>query len=203
MSYMFGKEEKLTCIVDVPLKGPKDEALCVAYKTTMYALFAPAYFHDDGYVLALKGGGNEYYPLPRGAELSTLQASGSLPNPLPPYQIPLLDYAFGYLLWSALALGVGLTYVGDRLKARRHASLQSNLPPSSGQPELRTKTDRWLGQEAAKLLQGGEVVQQQAYGFDREARCRVATRALLGLDRPPLVGDSRARRRLWAAAREP
>ena len=162
MGYMFGKEEKLHCIVDVPLKGPKDEALCVAYKTTMYAVFAPAYFHDDGYVLVLKGGGNDYYPMPTGTELATLQASGSLPSPLPPYHIPPLDYAFGYLLWGALVVGIGLNHVGERFKARRHASLQSNLPPNTGQPELRTKTDRWLAQEASKLLQPGELVQQQA-----------------------------------------
>jgi hypothetical protein len=168
MGYMFGKEEKLHCIVDVPLKGAKDEPLCIAYKTTMYAVFAPAYFRDDGYVLALERGGNDYYPLPEGAELATLQASGSLPNPLPPYQIPPLDYAFGYLLWIALAVGCGALYIGEQLKARRHSSLRSNLPPSTAQPELRTKTDRWLAQEAAKLLKGNEVVQQQAYGLDRE-----------------------------------
>ena len=168
MGYMFGKEEKLHCIADVQLKGAKDEALCVAYKTTLYAVFAPAYFRDDGYVLAIKGSQFEYYPLPEGAELASLQASGALPHPLPPYQIPPLDYAFGYLLWLGLAAGLGFTYLGNQFKARRHASLQSNLPPSTGQPELRTKTDRWLGQEAAKLLQGNEVVQQQAYGLDRE-----------------------------------
>jgi len=181
MGYMFGKEEKLKCIVDVPLKGPKDEALCVAYKTTMYAVFAPAYFHDDGYVLALKGGGNDYYPMPEGPEVSALQASGSLPSPLPPYQIPLLDYAFGYLLWGALAAGLALQYVSERFKARRHASLQSNLPPSIGQPELRTKTDRWLGQEAAKLLQPGELVQQQAYGLDREATSTLGAASIRAL----------------------
>jgi len=181
MGYMFGKDEKLHCIADVPLTGPKDEPLCVAYKTTMYALFAPAYFRDDGYVLALKRGGNDYYPMPEGAELATLQASGSLPTPLPPYQIPLLDYAFGYLLWGALAVGVGLTYVGDRFKARRHASLQSNLPPSTGQPELRTKTDRWLSQEANKLLQGNELVQQQAYGLDRETNSTLGAASIRAL----------------------
>jgi hypothetical protein len=181
MGYMFGKEEKLHCIVDVPLKGAKDEALCVAYKTTLYAVFAPAYFRDDGYVLAVKGGGDGYYPMPEGAELATLQASGTLPSPLPPYQIPALDYAFGYLLWGALAVGVGLTYVGERFKARRHASLQSNLPPSTAQPELRTKVDRWLGQEVAKLLQGGEVVQQQAYGLDREANSTLGAASIRAL----------------------
>jgi hypothetical protein len=181
MGYMFGKEEKLQCIVDVPLKGPKDEALCVAYKTTVYAVFAPAYFHDDGYVLALKDRGNDYYPMPEGTELSALQASGSLPSPLPPYQIPLFDYAFGYLLWGALAAGLALQYASERFKARRHASLQSNLPPSTGQPELRTKTDRWLGQEVAKLLQPGELVQQQAYGLDREANSTLGAASIRAL----------------------
>lgn len=181
MGYMFGKEEKLHCLVDVPLKGAREEELCVAYKTTMYAVLAPAYFRDDGYVLAAKGGGTTYYPLPEGAELATLQTAGVLPNPLPPYQIPPLDYAFGYLLWSALAVGLGLLYVGDRFKARRHASLQSSLPPSTGQPELRTKTDRWLHQEASKLLKGAELVQHQAYGLDREPNSALGAASIRAL----------------------
>lgn len=173
MGYMFGKEEKLHCLADVQLLGPQQEPLCIAYKTTMYAVLAPAYFRDDGYVLAVKRAGNEYYPMPEGANLAALQASGELPNPLPPYQVPTLDYVFGYLLWSALAIGIGATILGDRLKAKRHAALQSKLPPSSAAPELRTKTDRWLHQEAAKLLQGSEAVQHQAYGLDREATSTV------------------------------
>jgi hypothetical protein len=173
MGYMFGKEEKLHCIADVPLKGPQKEPLCVAYKTTMYAVLAPAYFRDDGYVLAVKRAGNEYYPMPEGAELAAFQVSGSLPSPLPPYQIPTLDYVFGYVLWSALAVGIGAVILGDRLKTKRHASLQSNLPPSTAAPELRTKTDQWLYQETAKLLHGSEVVQHQAYGLDREATSTV------------------------------
>lgn len=173
MGYMFGKEEKLHCIADVKLVGPQQEPLCIAYKTTMYAVLAPAYFRDDGYVLAVKRAGNEYYPIPQGADLTALQASGELPNPLPPYQIPTFDYVFGYILWSALAIGIGATVLGDRLKAKRHASLQSKLPPSTAAPELRTKTDQWLHQEIAKLLQGPEMIQHQAYGFDREASSTV------------------------------
>lgn len=173
MGYMFGKEEKLHCIADVPLKGPQQEPLCVAYKTTMYAVLAPAYFRDDGYVLAVKRAGNEYYPMPQGADLAALQVAGELPNPLPPYQIPTLDYVFGYILWSALAIGIGATVLGDKLKAKRHASLQSKLPPSTAAPELKTKVDKWLHQEAAKLLQGSEVVQHQAYGMDREANSTI------------------------------
>jgi hypothetical protein len=181
MGYLFGKEEKLHCIVDVPIKGGKDEELCVAYKTTMYAVFAPAYFRDDGYVLAVKGGGNGYYPCPQGAELAQLQAEGALPDPLPAYRVPMLDYAFGYLLWPALAVGVVVTYAGERLKARRHASLQSKLPPSVGAPELRTKTDRWLSQEAGKLLEGAEQVQQQAYGLDRESTSALGAASIRAL----------------------
>ncbi len=169
MTYRFGKQEELHCIADIALKDALGAPLCLAYKTTTYDVFAPAYFHDDGYVLAFKAGGNGYYPLPQGADLLRLQASGSLPSPLPAYQIPPLDYAFGYALWGALALAGGLMYLAERLKARRHASLHSNLPPSTSPPELRTKTDRWLAAETAKLLQPGEVVQHQAYGTDREA----------------------------------
>jgi len=134
----------------------------------MFAVFLPAYLRDDGYVLAEKVNSYKYYPLPQGAELVALQESGGLPTPLPHYQIPISAYAWGYLLWIALAIGVGMTWLGNVLKARRHGSLHSNLPPSIAAPELKTKTDRWLAAEAAKVLEGSEVVQHQAYGLDRE-----------------------------------
>lgn len=178
MAYLFGKEEKLVCIVDVPIKGGKGEELCLAYKTTMYALFVPAYFRDDGYVLAEKRSSHNFYPLPQGAELVALQESGAMPSPLPHYGIPVTDYAWGYLLWIALAIGLGMNWVGNALKARRHGSLQSNLPPSIARPELKTKTDRWLAAEAAKVLEGSEVVQHQAYGLDRDSNSTLGAMAI-------------------------
>ncbi|HWA73911.1 MAG TPA: hypothetical protein VG937_16325 [Polyangiaceae bacterium] len=181
MAYMFGKEEKLNCIVDVSLKGAKEEKLCLAYKTTLYAVFAPAYFHDDGYVLAVKGDGHAYYPFPAGAELASFQESGALPKALPPYQISALDYGFGYLLWIAIGVSLVVGRIGKALKDRRHRSLDTNLPPSTSPPTLSTKVDRWLDEEVKKVLERGEAVQQQAYGLDREANSTLGAASIRAL----------------------
>lgn len=178
MGYMFGKEEKLTCIVDVPLKGAKDEPLCLGYKTTLYAVFAPAYFRDDGYVLVSKSQRESYYPLPQGAELASMQESGALPKALPAYQISALDYGFGYLLWLVIFGTVVVGWVGSVLKQRRHQSLETLMPPSTSPPTLSTKVDRWLDEEVKKLLERGEVVQHQAYGLDREANSAIGAASI-------------------------
>lgn len=163
--YRFGKQEELHCIQPVALRGPKGEALCVGYKTTTTNVFGPVFFHDDGYVLCESGpNAQSYYPMPQGTELSALQTAGELPNPLPAYHLSAGDYLFGFFMWPALAAVVGFYGVAAAFKRRRHASLRSQQPPSIGAPELRTKTDRWLAQEAQKLLVGNETVQQQAYG---------------------------------------
>jgi hypothetical protein len=166
--YLFGKGEKLTCVSDVGLTITDGQPLCLAYKTTTISLFAPFYFHDDGYVLAVKGGLDDYYQLPAGGELASLQASGALPAPLPAYHIPFIDYAFGYVLWFVIGFMVLASGTKRLLKQRRKESLKSSLPAGATPLEMRTKTDRWLGEEAAKLLASDERVEQQAYGFDLE-----------------------------------
>jgi hypothetical protein len=177
MAYLFGKDEKLTCIVDVALKGQNDEPLCLAYKTMSYSIFAPLYFKDEGYVLAVKSGLSKYYPMPSGAELTAMQAASALPNPLPPYTIPFHRYAFGYLLWIVLALLVVFYALKARLKERRKRSLETRVPPGSSPLVIRTKTDQFLADEAKKFVEPGETVEQQAYGYDRE-ETGVTTKAL-------------------------
>lgn len=161
--YRFGREEAITCIVNVPLHDSDGKQFCVAYKTTTFSVLAPVYFRDDGYVLSSAPG--FYRAMPTGTELEGMQQLGVLPKPLPAYHIPIGDYVMGYVLWPALAVGAVVTAIGSAFKRRRHQSLATQQPPSFGAPELRTKTDHWLAQEAAKLLEGNEVVQQQAYGL--------------------------------------
>lgn len=165
---MFGHDERLTCIADAAIKGPKDEELCVAYKTSMYAVVAPAYFRDDGYVLAVKKTMKSYFPMPQGDELAELQTAGLVPKPLPAYQIPIIDYAFGYLLWIVIGGMIVFSILAKWQKSRRHASLSTEQPPSTDAPELLTETDRWLAEEASKHLSPGEHVEHQAYGIDAD-----------------------------------
>jgi hypothetical protein len=164
----FGKDEVLTCIVDVGLKSPKNESLCLGYKTTKYAFVAPAYMTDDGYVLIVKSDGRHYYPMPSGKDLEGYQTAGLLPRPLTSYEIPTIEYVFGYLLWIVVALVIGGALLGRWNWQRRNASLDTEGPPSTDPPALRTKTDRWLAEQAAIELAPGEYVQHQAYGFDRD-----------------------------------
>ena len=42
--------------------------------------------------------------MPKGEELAKFQAAGTLPSPLPPYRLGILDYVVGYSLWWGLAL---------------------------------------------------------------------------------------------------
>jgi hypothetical protein len=95
---IFGKEEKLVCLADVPLKGAEDEPLCLAHKTTKQFFVAGIYLSDDGYVLKIQGK-DAFYPLPGEPELSQLQSEALLPKPLPPYAISTIDYLMGYSLW--------------------------------------------------------------------------------------------------------
>jgi hypothetical protein len=166
--YYFGKGEDLHCVTDVNFKGAEEQELCLAYKTTTISVFVPLYFHDDGYVLAVKARNDTYYELPPPKELATLQAAGILPSPLPSYQIPLHEYAFGFLLWVVLGLVILLSVVQYQLKQRRKASLETALPPGQTPLQIKTKADRWLNEEVAKLLAAGETVEQQAYGVDHE-----------------------------------
>lgn len=174
---MFGKGEKLHCIAPTKLVSEHGSALCVGYKTTSYAVFLPVYLRDDGYVLAISEMNPTYYELPRGQELQALQRAGQVPEPLPPYRIALHEYAFGYSLWLVILVTAVIGYVQSVFKRRRAGSLDVSLPPGARPLVLNTKTDRWLSQEATKMLGGPEVIQQQAYGYDRED-AKVVTKAM-------------------------
>jgi hypothetical protein len=179
--WQFGKGESLTCIVDVAMKGPGGEPLCLAYKTTSYAALAPAYMRDDGYVLAVKNGARptSFLELPPPRDVATLQAEGLLPAPLPSYDIAASEWAKGFMLWPLLAFGILVVWLQHIFKKRRHQKLHSaDAPISTDSPVLKTDYDRWLAGEAVKQLLPGERVLHQAYGFDREERSDFNTAAL-------------------------
>jgi hypothetical protein len=124
---LFGEQEKVTCITDVTLKGADNEALCLAHKTTTYFVGAGLYLKDDGYVLGIKGkADSSYYNMPTERELKEFQEAGSLPTPLPSYNIGALEYVLGYSLWIALAV-TAMWYGGKRL-LRSRSRVSATLP---------------------------------------------------------------------------
>lgn len=162
MGLMFGVDETLECIQDVALKGGSGESLCLAWKTSKFFFGAGVYLKDDGYVLKVPGG-NSYYPLPDPAELKAFQAQGLMPDPLPPYTLPVWEYLFGYSLWLVIAFVVGATQV-KKLAQRRRYRRDEEHPVSLGPPTLTTEGDRFIAQTVSPLLRPGEQVQHQAYG---------------------------------------
>ena len=164
----FGQQNDLTCIVDVSMVVEDGEPLCLAYKTMTFSVGLPVYFEDQGYVLAIKDDMSSYYQMPTGVQLAGSQIMGMLPEPLPSYSIPPQEYAQGFLFWVLLPFAVLLVIIQSKIKKGRQASLDTTQPPGSSSVKLGTKTDRWLADEASKLLESGETIEQQAYGNDIE-----------------------------------
>ncbi len=113
---LFGTQDHLVKLQDTDLKGPAGEALYLGHKYAQHSFIAPYMLSDDGYILGVVGQ-NRYFTLD--AKLvDQLQATGKLPKPLPPYEISLFDYIFGYLLWIIIA-GIAVSiYVAQRSSAR-------------------------------------------------------------------------------------
>jgi hypothetical protein len=99
----FGQRDSLHHLQDLDLKSPGGEALYLGYMTSMNSFVLPYSVSDAGYVLGIKGESDKFYKLPK-ERLTQLQQAGALPDPLPRYQLKLLDYLFGYSLWLALVL---------------------------------------------------------------------------------------------------
>ncbi len=102
--FFFGEQDDIHQIMDIELVGAENEDLVLGYKTHSYFVFAGVYMKDEGYVLGVKGNDSLYYPLPTGVELEQFQSFGYLPNPLPDYEIPLIDWLIGYSLWIILII---------------------------------------------------------------------------------------------------
>ena len=159
---MFGWDEQIECIQPIGVKGHDGEALCLAYKTSKLFVGAGVYLRDDGYVLGVVSKHGSFYPLPDGAKVKAWQAEGMLPDPLPGYSVPFIEYAFGYSLWIVLAGVVAWALVQRALTKRRHASY-ATTPVSLGPPQLETDGDRFITSTASAMMHPGEQLQQQAW----------------------------------------
>ena len=161
----FGVDEKLHCIVDVGLKGPEGEELCLGYKTSVRLVGGPVWITDDGYVLVLKSTKKSYFPMPEGAELSELQGAELLPETLPPYSLSAGQLFFGTITWWVLIGAVAIALISHWRGRHRRAFLASDEPPSTDPPALKTDGDRWLRDQVMANVPQGDVVIHQAYGF--------------------------------------
>ena len=116
----FGQSDEMVCLVDMPSVGPEGEELCLAAHNAYYALIGGLYSTSE-LVIAAKSADvyDAYYPLPTGNDLSSLQASGVLPDPLPTYDRPISDYISGYSLWFMILVMVAAYFAIGRAGRRR------------------------------------------------------------------------------------
>lgn len=93
-SAFLGVEEKVHKIADINIKGPNGEKLFLAYKTSGKAFLVPYWISDDGYVFGVDGDPAKYIKFPDASEIARLQIDKLLPNPLPVYQLSMMDIFF-------------------------------------------------------------------------------------------------------------
>ncbi|MHB1102470.1 MAG: hypothetical protein ACYC0C_06780 [Devosia sp.] len=125
-AFTFGAEESLHALVDVAVVGENGEALALGYKTSTQNFLLPYSISDDGYVLIVKGEKGKYYDI-GDEQLANWQASGLMPDPLPPYEIAFVDRILGYALWPTLAV-IALVYLIPLLRKRK-AAVATPTPP--------------------------------------------------------------------------
>ncbi len=162
---LFGRADTITCIQPSKVGGPNGEQLCLAYKTSKLFVGAGVYLKDEGYVLAERTDAKSFYPLSK-EDIARWQGTGQLPTPLPSYDIPWYQYAFGYSLWLVLLLCIGLWRLDVRSK-KRLAVRDRAVATTLGPPLLTSEMDRFVADQVHPLLEGGETVQHQAYALDR------------------------------------
>ena len=114
---IFGHYEDTHKIVDVKLLGKDNEKLFLGYKTDSFYLEAGVFIKDAGYILGIEGEEGSYYPMPTGDDLRYYQDKNLLPNPLPQYNIPIMDYLIGYSLWI-IAFLFAAYYIGTYMAKR-------------------------------------------------------------------------------------
>jgi hypothetical protein len=122
--FTFGGDEKLHTIVDVPVVIQNDEALMLGFKTTTQNFILPHTIADDGYVLVVKDDRQKFYSLTP-EQISQWQAQGLIPDPLPSYEIPLIDRIIGYALWPTLLL-IALVYLIPAWRKRKAAAVAAS-----------------------------------------------------------------------------
>jgi len=174
MPLRFGSGETATCIADAAMRGPDGESLCVAYKTSWFALGAGVYLTDDGYVLKFRDR-DGYLPLPRESTVRELQQQALLPKPLPDYTISSGTYFAGYSFWFyASIVALAVLFGWRRARARREVAAQTY----EGDLVVRSKADRFVLAEMKKTLEPSEELRQQAYALNRRPTRGIVSAAL-------------------------
>ena len=158
---MFGWDDKIECIQSVGVKGQDNEPLCLAYKTSKLFVGAGVYLKDEGYVLGDPAQRGRFYPWPEAEQVKTWQTAGLLPDPLPGYSIPAIEYAFAYSLWLIILTMVGWALL-QRMLTKRRQTRDALIPISYGPPKVVTEGDTFITQTVTPMLQPGEQLQHQA-----------------------------------------
>jgi hypothetical protein len=161
---MFGWDDKISCIQPVELKGQDNEPLCLAYKTSKLFVGAGVYLKDEGYVLGDPAQHDRFYPWPEAGQLKKWQSAGLLPDPLPGYSIPAIEYAFAYSLWIII-VGMVAWAMAQRALTKRRQARDALIPVSLGPPKVVTDGDRFITQTVTAMLQPGETLQHQAWAL--------------------------------------
>jgi len=104
--YSYQRLQELTA------KSPKGEDLALGYITAIHSFMLP-YKLTGEYALIIKEkdrGGRTlsvYHELSQ-EKIEQMQRAGTLPNPLPPYHIRIVDYIWAYMLWWCIPVSLAL-----------------------------------------------------------------------------------------------
>lgn len=126
---MFGTQEDIHFIQDVDITSQDNEPLFLGYKTSTRFIVAGVYIKDDGYVFGIRSDHSKYIETSPD-EIAKFQASGLLPNPLPPYKISTMDYVIGYSLWILLPIVILGYVIAWLVRRRRAAAAPADAPPA-------------------------------------------------------------------------
>jgi hypothetical protein len=116
----FGTRYRYQHLQDLAAKGPKGEALALGYETATHSFILP-YTMTGRYVLLVKGSGRDmfagkdiYHDLSP-EKITEMQRAGTLPNPLPRARHTFFDYAFAYVLWWCIPVGLLFIWIFSAL----------------------------------------------------------------------------------------
>lgn len=110
----FGTQYSHQHLQDLSAKSPKGESLALGYTSATHWFILP-YSMTGEYALIVKRSGKDlngrvldvYHGLSP-QKIEEMQRAGTLPNPLPPYRIRLIDTIMAYTLWWCIPVALAL-----------------------------------------------------------------------------------------------
>ncbi len=127
---VWGDEESIFLIKDVPITGSDNEELCLAFKMTQTNVFVPLWFSRDGYVLGVKGTkicdrelgqkADTFYPM-TDTQIKSYQRDGLLDDPLPEFEMTFWE-RFMFPVFAVGFIFVYLCWLGIKSLFRRKVS---------------------------------------------------------------------------------